>query len=392
MQILSPTMTKRAKCTVPTLFKPVNIASLFSAIAFAASARPIGDLILSGMIRFIMHWRLSPGWIDRWGPPGRGFTGMRHAQKGTRINDARRLNTSLSGNPFTNRSNQPSSPAIGSTPLEGTPTAHFARNFISAPAGMEDRIPGGLDATREMPGIETDAFASGVLILGDIGERKGTHDDLDSVGRPRLCGVVERIARLADRHHQHEPGRPPPQAVFKFLAQIIIGRRGSGLVRANACDRLPGKANGAAYSMGIFHHEGVNGVIARAGIAHRRADHLGLDHSQLSEPVPVGVSECPRVCVRGFIRVRVASRLLELQQVDNLPPRRLLLNSLLPCDLGELEKVPNIADEEFAERRGDQVGCRLALQVETCRHSPTLGPSIMPVRSPRALENLTDTS
>ncbi len=134
--------------------------------------------------------------------------------------------------------------------------------------------------------------------------------------------------------------------------------------------------------MGIFHHEGVNGVIARAGIAHRRADHLGLDHSQLSEPVPVGVSECPRVCVRSFIRVRVASRLLELQQVDNLPPRRLLLNSLLPCDLGELEKVPNIADEEFAERRGDQVGCRLALQVETCRHSPNIGPSIMPVRSP----------
>src|SRR5258707_8690202 len=203
MQILSPTMTKRAKCTVPTLFNPANIASLFSAIAFAASARPIGDLILSGMIRFIMHWRLSPGWIDGRGPPGRGFTGMRHAQKGTRTNDARRLNTSLSGNPLTNRSNQPSSPGIGLPPLERTPAAHFTRDFIGAQAGLEDGIPGGFNARRETAGIETDAFAIRGLILGHFDQRKGTHDDRDSPGGPGLGGIVERVARFADCHHQH---------------------------------------------------------------------------------------------------------------------------------------------------------------------------------------------
>src|SRR6266852_7922137 len=234
MQILLLTITKRAKCTVPTLFKPVNIASLFSAIAFAASARPIGDLILSGMIRFIMHWRLSPGWIAGCGPPGRGFTGMRLAQNGTRNHDARCLNTSLSGNPFTNRSNQPSSPGIGLPPPERTPAAHFTRDFIGAQAGLEDGIPGGFDARRETAGIETDALPSRVLILGDLGERKGTHDDPNSPGGPGLGGIVERIARFADRHHQHESGRPPTQAIFKFLAQIFIARHGLGICIANA--------------------------------------------------------------------------------------------------------------------------------------------------------------
>src|SRR6266481_6200110 len=135
MQILLSTITKRAKCTVPTLFNPANIASLFSAIAFAASARPIGDLILSGMIRFIMHWRLSPGWIDGRGPPG-----------------------------------------IGLPPPERTPAAHFTRDFIGAQAGLEDGIPGGFNARRETAGIETDAFAIRGLILGHFDQRKGTHD------------------------------------------------------------------------------------------------------------------------------------------------------------------------------------------------------------------------
>src|SRR3982074_19220 len=112
MQILLSTITKRAKCPVPTFLKPVNIASLFSAIAFAASARPIGDLILSGMIRFIMHWTLSPCWNDGWGPPGRGFTGVHHAQRGTRVRDATRLNTRFVGNQFTRRSSKPSSLGI----------------------------------------------------------------------------------------------------------------------------------------------------------------------------------------------------------------------------------------------------------------------------------------
>src|SRR5580693_4234526 len=149
MQILLPTMTKRAKCTVPTLFNPANIASLFCAIASAASARPIGDLILSGMIRFIMHWTLSSCWNDGWGPPGRGFTGVHHAQNGTRVHDATRLNKGRCGNPSTKRSNQPSAPGIILTPPEGTPAAHFTRDFIGAQAGLEDGIPGDFDAGRE---------------------------------------------------------------------------------------------------------------------------------------------------------------------------------------------------------------------------------------------------
>src|SRR5260370_20972884 len=108
MPILSPTMTKRAKWLVPTLFNPAYIASLFCAIASAASARPIGDLILSGMIRFIMHWTLSPCWNDGWGPPGRDFTGVHHAQKGTKVRDATRLNKRFLGNRSTKRSSTPS--------------------------------------------------------------------------------------------------------------------------------------------------------------------------------------------------------------------------------------------------------------------------------------------
>src|SRR5215831_378197 len=223
MQILSPTMTKRAKCTVPTLFNPAYIASLFCAIASAASARPIGDFILSGMIRFIMHWILSPGCIAGRGPPGRGFTGVHRAQKGTRVHDATCLNRGWLGTASTKRSNQPSSPDINLSPPEGTAAAHFPRDFIGAQAGLEDGIPGGFDAGREAAGIETDESASRFLILGDLGERKGTHDDPDSRGRPGFCGIFERVVRLADRHHQHEPSRPPPpQTVFEFLAQIFV--------------------------------------------------------------------------------------------------------------------------------------------------------------------------
>src|SRR5215468_9383583 len=179
MQILSPTMTKRAKCTVPTLFNPAYIASLFSAIASAASARPIGDLTLSGMIRFIMPWTLSLGWNDGWGPPGRGFTGVRHAQNGTKVQDAKRLNPTVAGNQATRRSSKPSSPGIDLSPPERTPAAHFTRGFIGAQAGLEDGIPGGFDARHQTAGIETDALTERVLLLtlGDLGERKGAHDD-----------------------------------------------------------------------------------------------------------------------------------------------------------------------------------------------------------------------
>src|SRR5262245_25231049 len=169
MQILSPTMTKRAKCTVPTLFNPAKIASLFCAIASAASARPTGDLSFSGMIRFIMHWTLSPRWDDGWGPPGRGFTGVSRAHNGTRIRDARNLNRRVSGNRSTKRSIGPSSLGIGivRAPREGTSTAHFARDFVGAPAGIEDGIVGDFDAGRETAGIETDAFAGRFLVLGN---------------------------------------------------------------------------------------------------------------------------------------------------------------------------------------------------------------------------------
>src|SRR6478735_5640758 len=167
MQMLSPTMTKRAKCTVPTLFNPAKIASLFCAIASAACARPTGDLSLSGMIRFIMHWTLSRRWNDGWGPPGRGFTGVHHAQKGTKIHDARNLNTRVSGNRFTKRSIGLSLLGIGIVrpPPEGTSAAQFTREFVGTPAGLEDGIVGDFDAGREATGIETDALASLFLIL-----------------------------------------------------------------------------------------------------------------------------------------------------------------------------------------------------------------------------------
>src|SRR6185436_11366033 len=217
MQILSPTMTKRAKCTVPTLFNPAKIASLFCAIASAACARPTGDLSLSGMIRFIMHWTLSPCWKDGWGPPGRGFTGVNRAHKGTRIHDARNLNTRVSGKRSTQRSIALSSLGIGivRSPPEGTSATHFTRDFIGAQPGLEDRIVGGFDAGCETAGIEADAFTSRFLILRilrHLGECKGTHGDPHPRTRPGLRGIVERIALFADGHHQHESGRPPLDA------------------------------------------------------------------------------------------------------------------------------------------------------------------------------------
>src|SRR5436309_4989212 len=165
MQILSPTMTKRAKCTVPTLFNPAYIASLFCAIASAASARPIGDLFLSGMIRFIMHWTLSPCWNDGWGPPGRGFTGVNRAHNGTRIHEAKSSKKRVLGNRSTKRSIHPSSLGIGIVrpPREGTSTAHFARDFVGTPTGLEDGIIGDFDAGRDATGVETDALASRFL-------------------------------------------------------------------------------------------------------------------------------------------------------------------------------------------------------------------------------------
>ena len=97
-------------------------------------------------------------------------------------------------------------------------------------------------------------------------------------------------------------------------------RHGLGIGVANACDRLPGKANGAANSVGTCHPEGVDGVIARAGIALRGADQADLEYSQLGEPVPVGITECSLIDILGFVRVRVATRHLELQKVPKLPP------------------------------------------------------------------------
>src|SRR2546430_8258174 len=143
----------------------------------------MGDLTLSGMIRFIMHWTLSPCWNDGWGPPGSGFTGVRRAQKGTRVHDATRLNGTVVGNQSTKRSSTPSSLGIDLPPLERTPAAHLTRDFIGAQAGLEDGIVGDFDAGRETAGIETDAFAIRFLILGHLDERKGTHGDPDS--RPR---------------------------------------------------------------------------------------------------------------------------------------------------------------------------------------------------------------
>src|ERR1700688_3582998 len=239
MQILSPTMTKRAKCTVPTLFNPAYIASLFCAIASAASARPIGDMTLSGMIRIIMHWRVSLAWNAAGGPPGRGFTGVCRAQKGTRVQDATRLNKRDWGNAFTKRSNKPSLLGIGLAPPERTSPAHLTRDFIRAPTGLKDGISGDFDAMLKTAGIETDAFAVCFLILGHLEELKRTHDDAGSRSRPGLCGIVQRVVRFADCHHQQESGRPPLQATFKLLEQIFVARHGRGIGVANTGDRLP---------------------------------------------------------------------------------------------------------------------------------------------------------
>ena len=160
----------------------------------------------------------------------------------------------------------------------GSAAAHFTRDFVGVPTGTEDRIPGGFDSTRESARIETDAFARGGLILGDTGEREGAHNDPDSPGGPGTRGIIDRIARFADCHHQHEPDRPPLQPMVEFLAQIIIVRQGIRIGVANACDRLPGKTNGATNAIFTFHYESVDGVIGRTDIAHRGADHLGLEH------------------------------------------------------------------------------------------------------------------
>src|SRR5215216_6297331 len=387
MQILSPTMTKRAKCTVPTLFNPAKIASLFCAIASAACARPTGDLSLSGMIRFIMHWTLSPRWNDGWGPPGRGFTGVNRAHKGTRIHDARNLNRRVSGNRSTKRSIAPSSLGIDivRSPLEGTPAAHFTRDFIGAQTGLEDGIVGSFDAGCKTAGIEADAFAGRFLILGDLGECKGTHGDPDPRTRPGLRGIVERIARFANCHHQHESGRPPLQAAFKLLEQTLVVRHVGGRDVANAGDRLPGKANRAANAIGSRYPEGMDGVVACASIAFRRADQTDLEYAQLGEPVPVGITECSRVDALGLVRVRVAGRYLELQEICNLQQPVLSSIWLELRDLGELEKVVDITDEEFAERRRDQVAGRPVRQVEAYRHSPDIGPSIMLLRAAQSV-------
>jgi len=71
--MLSPTMTKRAKCTVPDIVQSGIISHPgFARSPAAASARPIGDLTLSGMIR--IHHAL-----DIVAVPGRrgGTTGQR---------------------------------------------------------------------------------------------------------------------------------------------------------------------------------------------------------------------------------------------------------------------------------------------------------------------------
>src|SRR6266404_3817534 len=114
----------------------------------AALARPIGDLSFSGMIRFIMHWTLSPGWIDTRGPPGCGVTGVRHAQYGTRTRRARNMNRGLLGNPSTKRSSHPPLLGIISTPVEGAcgRVAQFARDLIGISARLQDRIAGDFDA------------------------------------------------------------------------------------------------------------------------------------------------------------------------------------------------------------------------------------------------------
>src|SRR5258707_1918281 len=130
---------------------------------------------------------------------------------------------------------------------------------------------------------------------------------------------------------------------------------GLGIGVANACDRLPGKADRAATSVGTGHPEGMDGVIVRAGIALRGADQADLEYSQLGEAVPVGITECSLIDIFGFVRVRVATRHLELQKVPKLLPPASSFIRLALRDLAEFEEVVDISDEEFARRRGDQV-------------------------------------
>ena len=93
--------------------------------------------------------------------------------------------------------------------------------------------------------------------------------------------------------------------------------------------------------------------------------------------MPVGVTERSRVDALGFVRVRVAGRYLELQKIQNLQQPVPSSIRLELRDLGELEKVVDIADKEFAERRGDQVAAGPVCKVEAYRHAPDIGPSIM---------------
>ena len=83
MHRLLPRSRKRALCTVPTLSSPAKISSTFCATTMAAIARPMGEGSFSGMTRFIMRCRFSPGWGAGRGPPGSLGFGSRQAQKGT---------------------------------------------------------------------------------------------------------------------------------------------------------------------------------------------------------------------------------------------------------------------------------------------------------------------
>ena len=63
--------------------------------------------------------------------------------------------------------------------------------------------------------------------------------------------------------------------------------------------------------------------------------------------MPVGITECSRIDVLGFVRVRVAGRYLQLQEICNLQQPVSSSIWLELRDLGELEKVVDIADEEL---------------------------------------------
>src|SRR6185369_2871140 len=152
------------------------------------------------MTRFIMHWTLSPRWNDGWGPPGKGFTGVHHAQNGTKIRAATNSKKLVFGNPSTQRSIGLSSLCMGIVlpPFEGASAAHFARNLIGAKAGLENGIVGGFDAGRETVGIEADALPVLILVLGDLDQGERTHGDPKACPRPRFRGIVERITFFAD--------------------------------------------------------------------------------------------------------------------------------------------------------------------------------------------------